>query len=204
MTKSKFEAIAVFPNSGVTVDNESVDAIRDEFASIDFNQAEVMLLSSQFVMQAIHYSESDDLFYYVWREPAGIFGASVWGSQLAPERIEEIRVEPRDVIEHRYFRQGKNAPVGTRVVGLAKPKQDNEGKTVAELDDVVNMISSGTQAEAENTDTSVNMIVHPRAGNVATMECVVTTDSKTGESDSYFIMIAAEDTKNGKNMLPDA
>lgn len=72
-----------------------------------------------------------------------------------------------------------------------------------ELNDVVNMISSGTKAEGENTDTAVNMIVHRRDGNVATMECVM-TDTETGESESYFIMVAAEDTKAGNNTLPDA
>ena len=121
MTESKFEAIAAFPNTvhpASALDDEALDVMRAEFAAIDFTHGEVMLLSSQFMMHAIHYGEPDDLFYYVWREPAGIFGASVWGSALVPERIEEIRVEPREVIEHRYFRPGKNAPVGTRVVGL--------------------------------------------------------------------------------------
>ena len=124
MTESKFEAIAAFPNTVIHLDDESWDAMRTEFANVDYHRAEVMLLSSQFMMHTIHYGEPDDLFYYVWREPAGIFGASVWGSALVPERIEEIRVEPREVVEHRYFRPGKNAPVGTRVVGLAEKRAE--------------------------------------------------------------------------------
>ena len=59
------------------------------------------------------------------------------------------------------------------------------------LNNFVNMISSGIKAEGENTDTGVNMIVHRRDGNVATMECIV-TDEDTGENESYFIMVAAE------------
>lgn len=119
MTTSKFEAIAAFPNTAVTVDDESWEALRNEFAVLDFSRADVMLLSSKFMLHAVHYGEPDDLFYYVWREPAGIFGASVWGSELVPERIEEMRVEPRKVVEHRYFRPGRDAPVGSRVAGLA-------------------------------------------------------------------------------------
>jgi hypothetical protein len=199
MTNSKFEAIAAFPNAGhitSNTDDEKFDAMRDEFATLDFNHAEVRLLSSQFMMHAIHYGDPDELFYYVWSEPNGIFGASVWGSELVPERIEEIRIEPRKVIEHRYFRAGKDAPVGTRVAGLAE--QDVAANTetqMPELNDIVNIISTGAKADIENTDTAVNMIVHPRSGNVATMECVVTA-AETGESESYFIMVAAENTKN--------
>jgi hypothetical protein len=148
------------------------------------------------MMHAIHYGDPDELFYYVWSEPNGIFGASVWGSELVPERIEEIRVEPRKVIEHRYFRAGKDAPVGARVAGLddSSPTTDKETQ-IPELNDLVEMISTGTKAEVENTDTAVNMIVHPRNGNVATMECIV-TDADSGDSESYFIMVAAENTKN--------
>lgn len=197
MTKSRFEAIAAFPNIIVSKDDEALDALRAEFAAIDFSHAEVTLLSSQFMMQAIHYGEPDDLFYYVWREPYGVFGASVWGRELVPERIEEIRVEPRKVIEHRYFRPGKDIPAGSRVVGLAEVESGTAtGKEsqMPELNDLVEMISSGTKAEVENTDTAVNMIVHPRKGNVATMECIV-TDADSGDSESYFIMVAAENLK---------
>lgn len=201
MTNSKFEAIAAFPNVGHienNTDDETLDAFRNEFAALDFNHAEVKLLSSQFMMHAIHYGDPDELFYYVWSEPSGIFGASVWGSELVPERIEEIRVEPRKVIEHRYFRPGKDAPAGSLVVGLAEVESGTAtGKEsqMPELNDLVEMISTGTKAEVENTDTAVNMIVHPRNGNVATMECVV-TDEGSGDSESYFIMVAAENTRN--------
>ena len=200
MTKSKFELIAMFPNPGIIAsgtDEERLEALRGEFTSIDFTPAEVTLLSSEFMMQAVHYGEPDDLFYYVWRESAGIFGASVWGRELVPERIDEIRVEPRKVIEHRYFRPGKDAPVGRRIAGLVEPESGtttgNESQ-MPELGDLVQMISSGTKAEVENTDTAVNMIVHPRNGNVATMECIV-TDPGSGDSESYFIMVAAENIK---------
>ena len=126
MTKSKFEAIASFPNDDGTsasiTDDYTLNALRTEFAAIDFKPNDVMLLSSQFMLQAIHYGEPDDLFYYVWREPSGIFGASVWGMNLVPEKIDDIRVEARQVVEHRYFRPGRNTPSGTRVVGLVSKK----------------------------------------------------------------------------------